>query len=432
MLGLEEQERRTREARLLVSRPEEVFKELRSYGAQAKAVFGCSDEQLEKSLLERGDPLIDLGLACYGSDKGAVGGLYKKALSAPNTPAEARYRKGLRIACLSNQVLHKMLSGEYSPREIIGEDETHRVLNEADLDEAYALICNPEIECELLQALYERTGPFSTIPDDRWRGLVSVSAKNTRLTDCRDDEEGPDLGFMHVQAAILKLLAPVTRQWLHALYRLLDGLDALHVARPDKIDHVLERWSAVTDYKPDEGYFTSLKMKDEFRCLIAALYGKTYANNKTVVLGTATAPDVALRCAFYGNAQLTSKEIHKGRERDADAFEFAVLFNDHVYLKPELRKLLEEEVLTGNFRARYLRRCEQLHKRWRYFDPRPMADWLAIEGATETEQSSLSKLSAWASASDTKMANLANHIQSAKKWMAWGFIILAALVLLRK
>lgn len=142
MIGLEEQERRTREARLLVSRPEEVFKELRSYGAQAKAVFGCSDEQLERSLLERGDPLIDLGLACYGSDKGVVGELYKKALIAPNSPAEARYRKGLRIACLSNQVLHKMSSGEYSPREIIGEDETRRVLNEADLDEAYALICN--------------------------------------------------------------------------------------------------------------------------------------------------------------------------------------------------------------------------------------------------------------------------------------------------
>jgi hypothetical protein len=84
--------------------------------------------------------------------------------------------------------------------------------------------------------------------------------------------------------------------------------------------------------------------------------------------------DVALRCAFYGNAELTSKEMHKGRERDGAAFGFAVLFNDHVYRKPELRKLLEEEYLTGDLRARYLRRCEQLHKRWPYFDPRPMAD----------------------------------------------------------
>jgi hypothetical protein len=75
MLWLEEQERRTREARLLVSRPEEVFKELRSYGAQAKANHLDGDKQLEKSLLERGDPLIDLGLACYGSDEGVVGEL---------------------------------------------------------------------------------------------------------------------------------------------------------------------------------------------------------------------------------------------------------------------------------------------------------------------------------------------------------------------
>ena len=185
MLGLEEQERRILEARLLVSRPEEVFKELRSYGARAKASVvsrGCHDEQLEKSLLERGDPLIDLGLACYGSDKGMVGELYKKALITPNTPADARYRKGLRIACLSNQVLR---FGSHFPREIIGEDETRRVLGEADWDEAVALLSNPEIECELLQALYERTEPFSTIPEKRWLILVDKSANNTRLVDCR-------------------------------------------------------------------------------------------------------------------------------------------------------------------------------------------------------------------------------------------------------
>jgi hypothetical protein len=96
-----------------------------------------------------------------------------------------------------------------------------------------------------------------------------------------------------------------------------------------------------------EGFLTSLEMKDEFRCLIAALYGKTYANNKTVV----TARDVALRCAFYGNAELTPREMRKGRGRDGTAFVFAVLFNDHVYLKPKLRKLLEE-YLTGVRRQR--------------------------------------------------------------------------------
>jgi hypothetical protein len=125
--------------------------------------------------------------------------------------SQARYRKGLRIACLSNQVLTRCGWLTHFPRAIIGEDETRRVLCEADWDEAEALICNPEIECALLQALYERTEPFSTIPEDRWLILVHKSAKNTRLVDCRDDEEGPDLGFMHVQKAILKLLAAIRR-----------------------------------------------------------------------------------------------------------------------------------------------------------------------------------------------------------------------------
>jgi hypothetical protein len=218
MRRLEEHERRAREARLLVSRPEEVFKELRSYGAQAKANLDGSDEQLEKCLLERRDPLIDLGLACYGADKGMVGELYKKALIAPNTPADARYRKGLRIACLSNQGLRFCW---HFPSEIIGEDETRRVLGEADWDEAEALLCNPEIECELLQALYERTGPFSTIPEERWLILVHKSAKNTRLIDCRDELESRyfDFEFTQVQTAILKLLeiAPLTLQWLLTL-----------------------------------------------------------------------------------------------------------------------------------------------------------------------------------------------------------------------
>ena len=79
------------------------------------------------------------------------------------------------------------------PRDIIGEDETRRVLGEADWDEAEALLCNPEIECALLRALYERTEPFSTIPEDRWLILVYKSAKNTRLVDARGDKDGPDL-----------------------------------------------------------------------------------------------------------------------------------------------------------------------------------------------------------------------------------------------
>jgi hypothetical protein len=106
MAEREEQERRIREARLLVSRPEDVFDELKRYAVQIEADrLGSADDQLEKSLAERADPLIDLGLACYGSSREIVGALYRKAQAPAATPLDARYRKGLRIACLSNQTV---------------------------------------------------------------------------------------------------------------------------------------------------------------------------------------------------------------------------------------------------------------------------------------------------------------------------------------
>jgi hypothetical protein len=70
-----------------------------------------------------------------------------------------------------------------------------------------------------------------------------------------------------------------------------------------------------------------------------------------------------LRSAYYGNAQLTEKEMEAGFVRDQDVYLLAVLCNDSVYHKPALRKLLEEEQLRGNLRYVYRRRCEQLHKR---------------------------------------------------------------------
>jgi hypothetical protein len=83
---------------------------------------------------------------------------------------------------------------------------------------------------------------------------------------------------------------------------LLDSVDPQYVAAPDKIEDVLERWGSVVvnDYKenPAEGLFTSAPLRDEFRCVIAALYGRAFIDNKSVILGSANATDVALRCAY--------------------------------------------------------------------------------------------------------------------------------------
>src|SRR5262245_7729291 len=156
MRASDEMDRKTRETRLVLSCPEIVFEELKAYGAGiATNPFQFSaDDKLEASLAARNEPLIDLGLACYGSNKDIVGAFHRKALD-PSDDA-IRYCKALRIACLSNRsvpVVHSIAAVfDKYPDLVIGSDETHRVLAEGDEDEADALICNPHVSDSLLQA----------------------------------------------------------------------------------------------------------------------------------------------------------------------------------------------------------------------------------------------------------------------------------------
>jgi hypothetical protein len=430
---LEDQERRTREARLLVSRPETVFEELKKCAGELGSFNRrTADDELEKSLLERSDPLIDLALARFGGNKEAVGALYAKGLLPASAPLDARYRKGLRIACLSNQSVRS--NHDFTDHDpIIGTAETRRVLAEADWDEADALICNPHISDRLLEALYERGEPFSQFDEERWRYLVMMSKKNCRLVDCRDGED-PDLGHFRIQRTIFGLLerAPANGLWLHTLYELFDSLDPRLVASTDKIDHILERWAPITiplDSKgrPWGGYWTSAPLLDEFRCMIAALYGRGYRDHKSVILGSANASDAAVRCAYYGNARLSAKEMSEGYKRDSDLFTFAALYNDSIYLNRELRTLLETEYLSGDLVHKYRRRCQQLHKRYPHFDPEPEAAWMT-QNAAEDEQNALHKFNQWAARIEAKTADLNKQVKTIRELLVFGFIVMGALM----
>ena len=107
--------------------------------------------------------------------------------------------------------------------------------------------------------------------------------------------------------------------------------------------------------RADAGRLTSLPITEEFRCLIAALYGRGYADGKSRLHGSVDAADVALRCAHYGRIDLTLKEMKSGYERDKDVYVFAALYNSNIMFKRELRKLFEEEQLTSDLSKKYLK-----------------------------------------------------------------------------
>jgi DNA-binding IclR family transcriptional regulator len=62
-----EQDQLIQQARLRLSAPEVVFEELKKQAQWSRSEwFSYDDEEIEPSLLERNEPHINLGLACFG------------------------------------------------------------------------------------------------------------------------------------------------------------------------------------------------------------------------------------------------------------------------------------------------------------------------------------------------------------------------------
>ena len=363
-----EQERLTQKARLQIASPEAVYRELQQISQKSELLF--SDDKVELTLLERNEPLINLGLACYGTNEDVFKALYEFALETPLDEDDAAYRRGLRIGCLSNSSSRQAHIIFDFPKDLIGEAEIRRLLSNGEDAEIEALLCNPSVSTKMLEELYGHTGAYAALPDERWCQLVYVSRKNERIGTEEDWVDSPDMEHYGIHKAIFRLLeiAPLEAYWVRVLYGLLDQLNFQQVASPKTIDNVLARWAQLDDRgrrdNPMEGYFTSLSLEDEFRCLVASLYGRTYSEGKSSVSGSPTDTDVARRCAYYGNADLTAKEMQAAYERDKEVFVFAAINNGGVFGNNTLRKTLEENMLGGDMTRRYLRNFNLAKKKW--------------------------------------------------------------------
>jgi hypothetical protein len=346
------------------------------------------------------------------------------------TPA---IRKACESAFSPNTTVHVSHFLFHFPDEIIGPEETWRVVNEASGNELAALIQNPKISDKVLEQLYERKGPFADMPEERWQRLVYMSASNERLATEHEYEDSPDMGHYRIHKAIFGLLetAPVNYHWLRTLYHLLDHLDFKQVCSPERIDQVLARWSTLPARKEKEnlleGYFTTLNVRDEFRCLIAALYGRGFVDKKFVIHGDRDADDVALRCAYYGKRDLTAKDIAAGHKKDGDVFTFAATLNSSVHHGKQLRQLMEDEYLHGGTAQRWLKYDEQLRKKWPNL-PRVSAEFPA---ETETKTPDVVAVQTAIAELQKGLTALTTRVSELRQLMIVGVIILGILIYLR-
>jgi hypothetical protein len=139
-----EQDQLVKQARLRLSPPEVVFEELRKQAQRSRyGWYHYDDQKIEPMLLERNEPLINLGLACFGGNREVFRALYKHSLTQPQNDTDAIYKRGLRIGCLSNQIAAKV--NPDFPAQLIGTDEMQRIIARGEDAETTAIMRNPSV-----------------------------------------------------------------------------------------------------------------------------------------------------------------------------------------------------------------------------------------------------------------------------------------------
>lgn len=348
-------------AKLRLASPETVSQALEEYGQSLRASHFPSsnaDPELELQLAERNEPLIDLALARNASTSEIIEQLYRKATAGTG---EASFHKAIRLACLENEVAP---ASPFFEDGLVGIDQTElvRFALHGDEDELTVLMRNPKRRW-LLRDVYARLGPMSALPDNRWLLMVRASIGNEGLNIDESNVDGPDLLARDIQRALYNLVcnAPVELPWLYTLLQLLVNVGNAEVAVADtKVTtyDVLRRWSAL-DCRDHEGFYTSLSLTDEFRCTVAALYGRVIEKGESSCIGQYSDDDVALRCAYYAFADPNAFDINEAFQKDRSAFTLSALYNNRL-MRDEQRRAYIEDFLSDELLGLYAIRCRQL------------------------------------------------------------------------
>jgi hypothetical protein len=371
------------QARLLHMSPDSVYAELREYAAYQEESSNY-DENLEEALLLRNDPLITLGLAQYGGSDKVATVLYKRSAEAQGG---SNFNRALRLAVLGNPRLPQQIFSSHTLG-VVEDEEVLRLINcdnKADDDRValHVVLTNPGAK-KLLSKLFNQEKPFDSIPQEKFLRAVFWSYNNPAINDDDSSEHGPDMYAWGLKKGIRKLLAtlPVTEQAAWAVYCVIKFLDPYQAGMFDGDPRpVIDRWRALElsdDFKKyHDGDCQDIDFKQEFLCLIASLFYFYSVDNdgkhKIINIGEANNPDLALRCAYYRQADMTPEQMQEAHDKDGDAFTLSALNNEGLFWRPDTRAKLES-LIRWRLIHRYRRRCEQIKKRKPEFDLTPVSE----------------------------------------------------------
>ena len=139
---------------------------------RAESPHFSQKEEIQKVLIERNEPLINLGLALYATD-----------LSDETSLSLFRNNdKTIKKAALSSVIPIGLLVSWVERPEVLGE-----ILQSFDEDLLKPLLSNQSIPDDLLVSLYEREKPFSSLTDEQWLTAIAFTTSNPRISTPLDE-----------------------------------------------------------------------------------------------------------------------------------------------------------------------------------------------------------------------------------------------------
>ena len=333
----------------MVSSPEHVYRWLEARAAKAsedRRFLHEGDEELERALLARNAPLIDLGLARFGLQPAIAKQLFARAESADVN--QLTHARALRMAVLSNQALSK--NSWDLPAVVIdgGDDDLARWIATAEHTEIAALFENPTVDDSFLRDFLEGKKTWEAMDEERRLQAVCALTKNERTRTPYDDrffmDGWADYSYHSVFNAAWQLAETVPTQlvWAHALSSLYDRLVRKASSVENPLD-VAERWYAdPTDVKLVEressanqsGYLGPYQNVRKGLAMLALAQDSAIGNDLMA------SDDIALRAGAYASMAMSPEQIVAAYQRDGEIAVNCAVYNLEVWHKPETRQAL--------------------------------------------------------------------------------------------
>ena len=298
-------------------------------------------EEIETLLIERNEPLINLGLALYAKD------LSSETLQSLFKNGDRTIKKA---ALLSESILSRgSFLSDFAM--FLGSGVLQGIIDSFDEELLKPLLSNESIPDDLLVSLYEREKPFDSLTDEQWLTMIAFTTYNSRISSPLDDlpyDGSVWYSYCRVFTAGWKLFEtlPVNKRSAAVLSHLGEHLV------PDKphdmdVFATIKRWKVEGDDESDGLINLYVKCRYVLAKLIGCgawavkdgfgeAIGKEFESLKE-------SDDHALRLSYYSRFRARKpEEVRELFEKDKDKFLIGAVYNTKLYKDQSIRDELNQ------------------------------------------------------------------------------------------